>query len=98
MDDYAKAAHLAVDLVARYVNGARAGVGPVTARPDPDELASDLQLDQWIREGGMDADSFADWLPRYLDATVRLHHPGSLAHQVATPSTGAALADLLHGV
>jgi L-2,4-diaminobutyrate decarboxylase len=98
MDDYAKAAHLTVDLVAGYVVGARAGVGSVTVRPDPDELASELQLDRWIRDGGMDADSFADWLPRYLDATVRLHHPGSMAHQVATPSTGGALADLIHGV
>jgi L-2,4-diaminobutyrate decarboxylase len=50
-----------------------------------------------MRDGGMDAISFADWLPRCLDATVRLHHPGSMAHQVAVPSTGAALADLIHG-
>ena len=45
----------------------------------------------------MDADALAAWLPRYFEATVRLHHPGSMAHQVATPSTGAALADLVHG-
>jgi L-2,4-diaminobutyrate decarboxylase len=97
MDDYAHAAHLTVDLVAGYVADARAGVGPVTTQPDPGELAAELELGRWIREGGMDADAFADWLPRYLDATVRLHHPGSLAHQVAAPSTGAAVADLVHG-
>jgi L-2,4-diaminobutyrate decarboxylase len=97
MDDYAQAAHVTVDLVAGYVVGARAGVGPITTQPDPDELAAELELARWIREGGMDADMFADWLPRYFAATVRLHHPGSMAHQVATPSTGAALADLVHG-
>jgi L-2,4-diaminobutyrate decarboxylase len=97
MDDYADAAHLAVDLLAGYVSDARAGLGPVTSEPDPDVLARELELGRWIREGGMDADAFAEWLPRYLNATVRLHHPGSLAHQVATPSTGAALADVVHG-
>ena len=97
VDDYARAAHMTVELVAGYVAGSRAGVGPVTAQPDPDELAAELELERWIREGGMDADALARWLERYFEATVRLHHPGSMAHQVATPSTGAALADLVHG-
>jgi L-2,4-diaminobutyrate decarboxylase len=97
MDDYAYAAHRTVDLVADHVEGARAGVGPVTGQPPPDELARELELERWIRDGGMNAEAFAQWLPHYLQATVRLHHPGSMAHQVATPSTGAALADLVHG-
>jgi L-2,4-diaminobutyrate decarboxylase len=97
MDDYAAAAHNAVDLVAAHVADARAGHGPPTSQPDPDELAAQLELARWIREGGMDAAAFEAWLPRYLDATVRLHHPGEMAHQVGVPSTGAALADLVHG-
>jgi L-2,4-diaminobutyrate decarboxylase len=97
MDDYAQAARVAVELVADYVGRSRAGVGAATAEPDPDALAAELELDRWIRHGGMDAAAFAEWLPRYFEATVRLHHPGSMAHQVASPSTGAALADLIHG-
>jgi L-2,4-diaminobutyrate decarboxylase len=97
MDDYANAAQVAVEIVADYVERSRAGEGRVTVQPDPDALASELELDAWIRRGGMDASALADWLPRYLGATVRLHHPGSMAHQVAAPSTGAALADLIHG-
>jgi L-2,4-diaminobutyrate decarboxylase len=97
MHDYPPAAHRAVEILAGYVADARAGLGPVTSQPPPEELAGRLALRRWIRDGGMDADAFARWLPRYLEATVRLHHPGSLAHQVATPSTGGALADLVHG-
>ena len=97
MEDYAASAHAAVDLLAGHVEDARAGHGPVTARPQPDALANELEVERWIRDGGMDAAAFVDWLPRYLEATVRLHHPGSLAHQVGVPSTGAALADLVHG-
>jgi L-2,4-diaminobutyrate decarboxylase len=98
VEDYAAAARVAVDLLADYVAGARAGLEPVTARPDPDALGRRLDVEEWIRRGGMDESSFADWLRRYLDATARVHHPGSIVHQVAVPSTGAALADLIHGV
>jgi L-2,4-diaminobutyrate decarboxylase len=97
MDDYAAPAHRVVDLLQEHIARARAGKGPVTAQPDPDALAADLEIERWIGDGGMGEAAVADWLPRYLEATVRLHHPGSLAHQVATPSTGAALADLIHG-
>jgi L-2,4-diaminobutyrate decarboxylase len=97
MDDYADAAHTAVELLAEHVAEARTGFGPVNAQPDPDDLAEQLELSRWIAEGGMDAAALEAWLPRYLDATVRLHHPGSMAHQVAVPSTGAAVADLIHG-
>jgi L-2,4-diaminobutyrate decarboxylase len=97
VEDYAQSAQTAVDLLSAYIADSRAGAGPATSLPDPDQLATELELDRWIREGGMDAETLADWLPRYLGASVRLHHPGSLAHQVATPSTGAAVADLIHG-
>jgi L-2,4-diaminobutyrate decarboxylase len=97
MDDYAAAAHAAVELLAGHIAEARSGSGPATALPDPDELAADLDLERWIRDGGMDAGALADWLPRYLDATVRLHHPGEMIHQVGVPSTGAAVSDLVHG-
>jgi L-2,4-diaminobutyrate decarboxylase len=97
MDDYADAAHTAVDLLADHVAEARTGFGPVNVRPEPDGLAEELELSRWIEQGGMDATAREAWWPRYLDATVRLHHPGSMAHQVAVPSTGAAVADLIHG-
>jgi L-2,4-diaminobutyrate decarboxylase len=97
MDDYARSAQTVVDLLHEHIARAQAGTGPVTAQPEPAQLAADLEVERWIRDGGMDATAVADWLRRYLEATVRLHHPGSLAHQVATPSTGSALADLIHG-
>lgn len=98
MDDYAGSAHRAVDVLAGYVKASEVGDELVTVQPHPDELAIDLEIGRWIRDGGMTDSEFADWLRRYLAATVRLHHPGSMEHQVGVPSTGAALADLIHGV
>jgi hypothetical protein len=45
VEDYAAAAHVAVDVLADYVAGARAGWQPVTARPDPDALARRLEVE-----------------------------------------------------
>ncbi len=98
MDDFAPAAHEAIETLASYVAASRAGGAPPTVRPDPEQVADSLELARWIREGGMDTAAFARWLEGYLEATLRLHHPGELAHQVAVPGTGAALADLIHGV
>jgi L-2,4-diaminobutyrate decarboxylase len=98
VDDYASSARAAIELLERYIADGRAGIAPVTGTPDPDLLAAELELDRWIHDGGMDHETFADWLPRYLGASLQLHHPGSMAHQVAAPSAGAALADLVHGV
>jgi L-2,4-diaminobutyrate decarboxylase len=97
MKDYAAAAHCAVDILAAHVDAAARGEGLPTAVPAPDEVAEALEVRRWIRDGGMDAEALASWLARYLDATVRLHHPAEMVHQVAVPDTGAAIADLVHG-
>ena len=64
-----------VDIVADYVAQAREGRGPVTSQPFTDVLATELELDRWIRHGGMGHQALAKWLPRYLDASMLLHHP-----------------------
>jgi L-2,4-diaminobutyrate decarboxylase len=94
---YRETAAVALDAVTAHVDASRRGDGPAVTRPPVAEVAGALELERWIREGGMDAPAFATWLGAYLDRTVRLHHPGSLAHQVATPDVPAALADLIHG-
>jgi L-2,4-diaminobutyrate decarboxylase len=97
VNDYRLAAHAAVDVIADHVASCEEGLGPATVLPDPDSLSAQLDVDRWIREGGMGAAELAPWLRCYLENTVRLHHPGELIHQVGVPSTGAAIADLVHG-
>jgi L-2,4-diaminobutyrate decarboxylase len=65
--------------------------------PPLDRLSEELDLRRLIREGGLDAERFGPWLDRLLERSTRLHHPGELAHQVASPDVPAALADLVHG-
>jgi L-2,4-diaminobutyrate decarboxylase len=96
--EYAQAARTAIEQLARYVERSARGDGPALSRPALGALTDELDLRRLIRDGGLDAASFGDFLTGYLESTTRLHHPGELAHQVAVPDTPAALADLVHGV
>jgi L-2,4-diaminobutyrate decarboxylase len=97
VEEYERAAARAVAAVARYVAGSQAGEGPAVWAPPPEDLARELDLHGLIREGGLDTESLGPWLEALLERTTRLHHPGELAHQVASPDLPAALADLIHG-
>jgi L-2,4-diaminobutyrate decarboxylase len=97
VEEYERAAAEAVTAVARYVAASQAGKGPAVSTPPPADLVHDLDLRRLIREGGLGAESFGPWLEAMLARTTRLHHPGELAHQVASPDLPAAVADLVHG-
>jgi L-2,4-diaminobutyrate decarboxylase len=94
---YERAAGQAVAAVARYVARSQAGEGPAVSAPPLDDVLEELDLRRLVRDGGLDADAFGAWLETFLERSTRLHHPGELAHQVASPDMGAALADLVHG-
>src|SRR5829696_6454852 len=95
-DEYARAAGAAVAAVNRYVERSQAGEGPAVSAPPLAQVSEELDLRRLIRDGGL-GDRFAPWLERLLQRTAHLHHPGELAHQVAAPDVGSALADLVHG-
>jgi L-2,4-diaminobutyrate decarboxylase len=96
--EYERLAAVAVPTVARWVRESETGKPPpVDARPLA-ELIEELDLRRLIREGGLDAGRFEDWLANMLAHSTRLHHPGELAHQVVPPDVPAAVSDLVQGV
>jgi L-2,4-diaminobutyrate decarboxylase len=97
VDEYERAARAGVAAVARYVAASQAGEGPAVSAPPLEDVLEELDLRRLVREGGLDADRLGPWLEAFLERSTRLHHPGELAHQVASPDMGAALADLVHG-
>jgi L-2,4-diaminobutyrate decarboxylase len=97
IEEYERAAAQAVASVAGYVAASQAGETPAVSAPPPGDVARELDLRPLIREGGLGPDGFEPWLETLLRRTTRLHHPGELAHQVASPDVPSALADLIHG-
>jgi L-2,4-diaminobutyrate decarboxylase len=97
VEEYERAAVQAVAAVSRYVAASQRGEGPVVSAPPPSDVERELDLRRLIREGGLGPEGFEAWLEALLRRSTRLHHPGELAHQVASPDLPAALADLVHG-
>ncbi|MFQ5720228.1 MAG: pyridoxal phosphate-dependent decarboxylase family protein [Acidobacteriota bacterium] len=81
-----------------YVRDSAAGAGPVVRIRPVSEIAADLDLGRWIRDGGMTPEAFDSFADTYCANSTRLHHPAYLAHQVAVPDFPSALADLMNGV
>jgi L-2,4-diaminobutyrate decarboxylase len=96
--EFERAMEVAVGVLRDYVARSQRGEGAAVSTPPVDEVERSLDVRRRLREGGLDPEQFGDFLATYLDSTTRLHHPGSLAHQVAAPDVPSVLADLVHGV
>ncbi|MEV4745047.1 pyridoxal-dependent decarboxylase [Streptosporangium sp. NPDC049248] len=97
VEEFVRAAGVTVDELAAYVAESQAGAVPVIRRRPPGELAERLGLARWIREGGMTAEAYREFLRGYLAEGTRMHHPAYLGHQIAAPDFPAALGDFVHG-
>ena len=89
---------LVADELERYRRESISGTPPVVRQAPMVEIIETLGLKAHIENGSLAGEALAEFIRRYLDLTVRLHHPGSLAHQVAVPHPAAALAMLVEGV
>ncbi len=86
-----------LDILTVHFRHSREAKGPVVSVPELDQLTADLGLDRPLPADPVSDDAFLDILQRYLAGSTRMQHPGYMAHQVAVPAAGTALADLVHG-
>ncbi len=86
------------DELDQYLRESASGTPRVVNQLPTQEIIEKLDLKAHLEAGALDGSSLAEFVHNYLDLTVRLHHPGSLAHQVAVPHPAAALAMLVEGI
>lgn len=84
-------AELVSEALQHYIDQSRAKAAPVITQKPGEYLAELLQLDDLVTDGGLTGDRLKQFLDDYLANTTRLHHPGYLAHQVATSHPTGAL-------
>jgi len=92
-DDFRNAGHNLVDLLADYLNQAKAGGEmPVLKWKEPDE-----QLEYW-KNYNVDPTNIHTYFTDVLDNAIHLHHPKYMGHQLSPPAPVSALADFLGAV
>ena len=97
-EEYRQLASIVVEHLSSYLEDTRSGKPKVLIQRPPKEIDRDLNLEKFIREGGLGAANIAEFLLKYFDNTQHLHHPNYMGHQAAIPNTGASIADMIHGV
>lgn len=82
----------------QYLTKSQAGQTKVLQQLPATDLAQLLQLEHWIKNGGLNSNNLNDFLTPYLQYSQHLHHPQHMGHQVAVPHIGSSMADFVHGV
>lgn len=70
---------------------------PVVHQQDPEQVISELKLEHYAKEGGLQAGALREFLETYLSYATRLHHPHYLGHQCAPPHYASALGTFITG-
>ena len=81
----------AVTALEAYARGAVAREGRAIRQPALSGLVEALGVEKLIADGGLHGRRFEQFLETYLSAATRLHHPGTMSHQVAVPQPMGAL-------
>ncbi len=95
--DYNSAANIALKALTQFLNESELGKVGVLHRPVPEEIIADLDIEFWLKNGGLAESKLVEFLQHYLKSTTRLHHPCYMAHQVSAPNALASVADMIHG-
>ena len=81
-----------------YVEESMEGKTHVLKQNLASSVANDLQLETWIKEGGIQAGNVNQFLSTYLQNSQRMHHPHYIGHQVSSSHMASAVADFVQGV
>ena len=81
-----------------YLKESQQGTIDVLQQMPASELAQQLQLDKWIRQGGLANSDMTDFVATYLTNSQHMHHPRYIGHQVASHHLSSGIADIIQGV
>ena len=74
------------------------GNGKVLRQMPATDLAKSMDVDHWIKNGGIQPESAKEFIQTYLANSQRMHHPRYIGHQVSSSHLASGIADMIHGV
>lgn len=80
-----------------YIKQSQAKAAPVIRQLPAEQLMEQLDLVNLVHDGGLTGERLHQFMDVYLTNCTRLHHPGYLAHQVATTHPTGALGSFIDG-
>jgi len=87
-----------LDKLCSYISESQKGKEKILIQKPAEDIAQELQLEKWVKEGGLDPQSANTFMDAYLNNTQHIHHPHYIGHQVAVPHVASGIADFIHGI
>ena len=81
-----------------YIDRSMRGEGKVLKQKLASSLAKELNLLDWIKNGGINSTNVSKFLGVYLENSQHMHHPHYIGHQVSSSHLASAVADFIQGV
>ncbi len=97
-NDFKAVTNTVINELSEYLTESQNGTIKTITQRSPEEIAEQMQLEKWLKEGGLDSQSATGFTQSYLANTQHIHHPHYIGHQVAVPHVASGIADLIHGV
>jgi len=85
-------------LLESYITSSMSGTGKVLKQELASDLSKDLELEKWIKSGGINDKNVSNFLSKYLANSQRMHHPHYIGHQVSSSHLASSIADFISGV
>jgi len=95
--EYSKLVKSILPTITDYLSESQDGNGHVLNQKKASDLAQELNLKTWIKEGGLNESNLNPFLAAYLKNSQHLHHPRYIGHQVSSNHFASSLADLVQG-
>lgn len=89
---------IAVEKMLSYLKESNEGKDKVLQQRPAQDLAKELQLNYWIKNGGISPTDFSKIMDVYLENTQHMHHPRYIGHQVSVPHPMAGVSGLINGI
>jgi len=95
--DFKAVAEVVSKKLATYLDESQQGNLKALVQQPAEQLAKELQLEKWVKNGGINSANTGEFLDTYLANTQHIHHPHYIGHQVAVPHVASGIADFIHG-
>lgn len=97
-NDLSKIIATILPVLHQYVEESMNGSVKVLNQKSATHLAKEMNLIDWIKNGGINPKNVNQFLHPFLKNSQHMHHPHYIGHQVSSSHMASAVADFIHGV
>ena len=98
IEEFEEATRILLRALRTHLQNSLAGKGPVVPMRPVEEIRRRLRARELIERGSSSLEELGSFFERFLDDSMRIHHPRYIAHQGAAPHHLAIVGEIINGI